>query len=65
MISDLPRRFPPKNEIQVPWNKIKRGRIGFSCVVQDRDEHGEPDDVRTCVEGPVFDACRSLFTSVR
>jgi len=32
--------------------------ICFSCVVPYRDEHGEPDYVRTCVEGPVFDAYR-------
>jgi len=32
--------------------------ICFSCVVKYRDEHGETDYVRTCVEGPVFDAYR-------
>jgi dihydroorotate dehydrogenase electron transfer subunit len=35
--------------------------ICFSCVVKYRDEHGEPDYVRTCVEGPVFDAYRLVW----
>ena len=37
--------------------------ICFSCVVKYRDEHGEPDDVRTCVEGPVFDAYRLTWNA--
>ena len=35
--------------------------ICFSCVVKYRDEHGEPDYVRTCIEGPVFDAYRLIW----
>jgi len=35
--------------------------ICFSCVVKYRNEHGEPDYVRTCVEGPVFDAYRLVW----
>ena len=35
--------------------------ICFSCVVKYRDEHGEADYVRTCVEGPVFDAYRLVW----
>jgi dihydroorotate dehydrogenase electron transfer subunit len=30
--------------------------ICFSCVAKVRDESGEWDYKRTCVEGPVFDA---------
>ncbi|MCL2348058.1 MAG: dihydroorotate dehydrogenase electron transfer subunit [Planctomycetaceae bacterium] len=32
--------------------------ICFSCVVQYRDDAGNMDYVRTCVDGPVFDAYR-------
>ncbi|MDR1492329.1 MAG: dihydroorotate dehydrogenase electron transfer subunit [Planctomycetaceae bacterium] len=32
--------------------------VCFSCVVKYRDENGVADDVRTCTEGPVFDAYR-------
>jgi dihydroorotate dehydrogenase electron transfer subunit len=32
--------------------------ICFTCVAQIRDEHGEVDYKRTCVEGPVFDASK-------
>ncbi|MCL2623302.1 MAG: dihydroorotate dehydrogenase electron transfer subunit [Planctomycetaceae bacterium] len=35
--------------------------ICYSCVVKYRDEQGEPDYVRTCVEGPVFDAYRLVW----
>jgi dihydroorotate dehydrogenase electron transfer subunit len=35
--------------------------ICFSCVVKYRDEHGMIDDVRTCTEGPVFDAYRLVW----
>ncbi len=35
--------------------------ICFSCVVPYRDEHGLPDYVRTCVDGPVFDAYRLIW----
>ena len=37
--------------------------ICFSCVVRHRDETGKPDFVRTCVEGPVFDAYRLIWKS--
>lgn len=32
--------------------------ICFTCVARVRDEHGDTDYRRTCVEGPVFDANR-------
>lgn len=32
--------------------------ICFTCVAKVRDEHGEWDYKRTCVEGPVFDAAK-------
>jgi len=32
--------------------------ICFTCVAKVRDEHGEWDYKRTCVEGPVFDATK-------
>lgn len=32
--------------------------VCFSCVARVRDEHGDIDYKRTCVEGPVFDARR-------
>ncbi|HEX5446787.1 MAG TPA: dihydroorotate dehydrogenase electron transfer subunit, partial [Pirellulales bacterium] len=32
--------------------------ICFSCVARVRDEHGQWDYRRTCVEGPVFNAAR-------
>jgi 2-polyprenylphenol hydroxylase and related flavodoxin oxidoreductases len=35
--------------------------ICFSCVVKYRDENGTPDFVRTCVDGPVFDAYRLVW----
>ncbi|MDR1382510.1 MAG: dihydroorotate dehydrogenase electron transfer subunit [Planctomycetaceae bacterium] len=35
--------------------------ICFSCVVKYRDENGAIDDVRTCTEGPVFDAYRLVW----
>jgi len=35
--------------------------ICFSCVVKYRDENGTVDDVRTCAEGPVFDAYRLVW----
>jgi dihydroorotate dehydrogenase electron transfer subunit len=31
--------------------------ICFTCVAKVRDETGDWDYKRTCVEGPVFDAC--------
>ena len=34
----------------------------FTCVVKYRDEGGKPDYVRTCVEGPVFDAYRLIWS---
>jgi dihydroorotate dehydrogenase electron transfer subunit len=35
--------------------------ICFSCVAKVRDDHGNWDYRRTCVEGPVFDAEKILF----
>lgn len=35
--------------------------ICFSCVAQIRDDRGEPDYRRTCVEGPVFEASRVVW----
>lgn len=35
--------------------------ICFSCVTKVKDEHGEWDYRRTCVEGPVFDAEQLVF----
>lgn len=35
--------------------------ICFSCVVRYCDETGTPDFVRTCVDGPVFDARRLVW----
>jgi len=35
--------------------------ICFSCVVKVKDESGEWDYRRTCVEGPIFDAEKILF----
>lgn len=35
--------------------------ICFSCVTRVRDDSGEWDYRRTCVEGPVFDASRIVF----
>lgn len=35
--------------------------ICFSCVARIRDEHGQVDYRRTCVEGPVFDAAAVEF----
>ena len=35
--------------------------ICFSCVTKVRDESGEWDYRRTCVEGPVFDASRIVW----
>lgn len=35
--------------------------ICFSCVTRVRDESGEWDYRRTCVEGPIFDAAKIVF----
>jgi len=35
--------------------------ICFSCVTKVKDDAGEWDDRRTCVEGPVFDAEKIVF----
>lgn len=36
--------------------------ICFTCVAMIKDEHGECDYKRTCVEGPVFDAEKVVWT---
>jgi dihydroorotate dehydrogenase electron transfer subunit len=36
----------------------------YSCVVLARDEHGAPHHVRSCIEGPVFDASRIVWNAL-
>lgn len=35
----------------------------YSCVVLARDEHGDPHFVRSCIEGPVFEASRIVWNA--
>ena len=35
--------------------------ICFSCVTKVRDDDGQWDYRRTCIEGPVFDAQKIVF----
>jgi dihydroorotate dehydrogenase electron transfer subunit len=36
----------------------------YSCVVLARDEHGAAHHVRSCIEGPVFDASRIVWNAL-
>ncbi len=36
----------------------------YSCVVLARDEQGAPHHVRSCIEGPVFDASRIVWNAL-
>jgi dihydroorotate dehydrogenase electron transfer subunit len=36
----------------------------YSCVVLARDDTGSPHFVRSCIEGPVFDATRIVWETI-
>lgn len=52
-----------RRDVQVSLEQVMGCGLGgcYSCVVRVRDEEGRPHFVRSCLDGPVFDAGRILW----